>query len=223
MRYQFAIRIGLVLSITGIVGQTAVAQFVPLKATQTTTRTVTDPGGKVLQHNTSMSAYYRSVSGSELRVTQMFRADGSSAGKTGVLYDNEGLGIYRLDFAAKTASETVQLPSSRPVNTWSDIDKESLGHQTMESLDCTIVPVYELVNGQRKVIGKEWVSPKYDLIVRQDTTLVFSGYSTLTMTELSDIQLNASPDPNLFRVPADFAVTRTPEASSPPKPPPGVH
>jgi hypothetical protein len=220
MRRQLKIGGCLLLGVVGLFVQTAVAQWTSVQAAKKISRVVTDPNGKVIVDTMNTSTFYRSRSGSELTVTVSYRADGGIAARTAILYDNEGMAIYSLDYVRKIAYQTARLPSPRVLYTWPDIEKTSLGHATVASLDCTIIPVKEAVGGnmsQLKQIGRACVAPQYDLIVRKEQTITTSGGDTThTTEELSDIRLGTELDPNLFRVPPEFSTAQA--ASAAPEP-----
>lgn len=195
-------KLGLNLLIAGIfvVPQLCIAQWVPVTATESTTRIVTDPGGKQIQDTSSTGSYYRSDSGSEITVTQQSNPDGSFASKTAKLIDNDGLAIFTLDYNKKIAYRTGTLNQHRAFTNHSGSYPNALGHEQIAGLDCVILPILE--NG--KMIGKAWKSPKNDLILKMDYTVDFSGYKTHITKELRDVSVNASIPSDMFQVPANF-------------------
>lgn len=196
------LRLNLLIASLFIVPQLCLAQWTPIAATQSSTRIVTDQSGKQIQNSTSEGAYYRSASGSEITVTQLSNPDGTLVSKTAKLMDNDGLGIYTLDYGKKIAYHTGTMNQRRVFSVHSGPYSKALGQEQMDGLDCVILPILE--NG--KLIGKAWKSVKYDLTVKMDFTIDAPGYKTHVITELHNVRVNAKVSSDLLQVPADFKV-----------------
>lgn len=207
MSSRISARLSLVLIVIAFLAQVGMAQWIPIQATETTTRIVTNSSGKVLQKSVSTSVLYRSAAGSRLTVTQSFGADGVMVAKTGTLYDNVGLAVYKLNYGNKSATEVAQLPKQLQLSDWQN-GQRSLGHATIDSLNCNIIPIKELINGSEEIIGRAWISTKDDLLVKQDYTLNLNGDSTHVIMELSNIQPGTNLPSSLFQVPTGFLVLK---------------
>lgn len=173
------------------------AQWRSVRATMTTTETITMRDGHV-RTDTTTSEYYRSTSGSELTVT-ILRAPGDQmVRKLAELYDAEEPAQYSLDYSTKTAYLIVRMPIPKPLITDRGAEHPELQHGTYLGFYCVLVPV--MLDGKR--IGTYWVDDKDDLILKKDITLPGSH----TVTTLSDITLDGKYDPSLFRIPSGFTI-----------------
>lgn len=182
------------------------AQWRGVHATMTTTETITGRNGQV-RTDTTTSEYYRSTSGSELTITVMRTPDGQAVRKFAELYDAEEPAQYDLNYNTKTAYLMVRMRVPRPLITDRSAQHPELQHAKYQGFDCVLVPV--MLSDRR--IGTYWVDDKDDLIVKKDITLPGSH----TVTALSNIDLGWKNDPNLFRIPAGFAIDTTRTKATP--------
>src|SRR5579875_3419046 len=87
------------------------------------------------------------------------------------------------------------------------IQKPGMESQTINGIYVVGISITDGKTGQ--VVGKAWFSPDYKITVRTETerTSAVTGKTIRMVQEMSDIQIGAAPDPNLFTVPAGFTAT----------------
>ncbi len=189
----------------------ASAQWIPVTANKVETTTVTNTSTQAVSASVKNSKFYRDAAGSQLTLTDVSSPDDASKHQVAVLLDNRRLSLYKLNYAAKTAVEQGRNMSPRMPVAPDQREKNAIGHEVIEGLDCAIVPVYANNNdGKLTTIGRNWVFLPADLTVKSDVVLRQPGFDTRIAWQLTNITLNATSDPDLFQVPGDFRLKESP-------------
>jgi hypothetical protein len=168
------------------------AQWIPVTARIREMQIVTKNGATV-QQVTREGYFYRTSAGSTL--TQWL--DPSGAPKSGILLDNQRLGLYRLSYQGRTALQVKALSNSR-VGPGMQGTPAIATETTIEGIPCGYVPNY-LGKDKTQIIGQSCFSGD-GLELTNDVSIPSAGGGVVTrsVTRLYEIRLHQEPSAALF-------------------------
>jgi hypothetical protein len=178
----------------------AQAQWTPIVAKITESRTITKPDKSVSVEN--IEGYlYRSADGSQTDRMKMV-VDGKLIYDGGTLLDNKKLIVYEVNYLNKTVREVEKLPAPRKPELSTKHDNKPVPEETVDGIKCYVFPV--ILAG--KEIGKMWVAKDYKITIKSDYEVPGSGSTTRVQNHAHDIQANHEPDHKVFEIDPSFRV-----------------
>ena len=193
------------------------AQITPVVANQRIVRDVFDSKGNLLRHSETLGRYLRNSSGTTL--TQEYSPLDDSPGiRLGELEDYSRHKIYQLNYDKHEAVELADLPDG-PHPEYLANTKNALGEEAISGLHCLIHPIFMLVDGEKRLIGKKYDSAEYSLSIKEDAMIdPPGGPRTHRVVELYDIQF-VEPDPKEFELERFSFTGKGPAVCTKPSPP----
>jgi len=179
---------------------TAQAQWIPIVAKITESRTITKPDKST--HVENIEGYvYRSADGSQTDRMKMV-VDGKLIYDGGTLLDNKKLIVYEVNYLNKTVREVEKLPAPRKPELSTKHDNKPVPEESVDGIMCYVFPV--ILAG--KEIGKMWVAKDYKITIKSDYEVPGNGSTTRVQNHAHDIQANHEPDHKVFEIDPSFRV-----------------
>lgn len=183
----------------------ALAQWVPVTATETTTIDVTDSAGKLTSHRVAHDRYFRSQSGSILVQHLSGPAGDKLESATLLDYGNTGK-AYAIAYNDLAVMEKGRALAPAFPRTRADIrpeyEKNILGRESLQGIECLILPVYSYDRQTRseRLSGRVWVAPDFNFVVlKEDSTEVSPDGSLVHIVkEKKHVRIDVEPDRVLF-------------------------
>jgi hypothetical protein len=191
------------LALLGLALGSLQAQSTPFTAKQRIVQDEIDSSGKIIRHRETLGAYFRNSAGSTVSQTYS-RLNGKSQLESGRLFDYDRRTFYAVDYQRHTLTKLGELPDHPPrEHVLSPSD--GLGEETINGIQCVIKPIFQVIDGHRKEIGRVWTSIEHNIAVRQDAVLEpVAGPRTHQIIELYDISF-VDPNPNEFAIEEEFS------------------
>lgn len=182
-------------------------QSTPVVARQRVVVDSVDSHGNLLRHMETLATYLQDSSGSTL-VRYDLPEPGMLEPSGGTLFDYEQHELYQLNYEKRQATEMGFLPD----RSLGSSAITSLGQETLNGRLCTVRPIYQVVDGGKRQIGKRWDLADNGLSIKEDATFeTAEGARVHRVMELFDISFT-EPDANEFRVVRNFTVRPGPPA-----------
>ncbi|SRR5579884_104391 len=175
------------------------AQWIPLTAKTSETRTITRSNGSQ-SHITLEGSLYRSTRGDQFEHFKIVQ-DGKLVEESASLLDNEKLRIYKINYITKTVQEVKKLDGRRLPTEMSSSSLQ-LPQETIDGRKCSIFPV--VLKGQ--TVGKMWKSRELDIPLKSEYTVTEGGSSMHIQARIFDIQTGHEPEKGLFSPDPTFRV-----------------
>jgi hypothetical protein len=173
------------------------AQWVPLTAKITESKSTLDASGNVIDQQTREGYFFRSSNGSEL--TQWLGPNGSPG--SGILLDTTSKARYKINYVSKTcAGEGKYVPLPQPPLDKSRAPTQNIIREdVVAGMGCTVQPN---ISKSTDMDGEVCFSFQYGLVLRSKLTQTDrkTGLSAHYKRELSDIKLNVASNHQLFDV-----------------------
>jgi len=175
--------------------------------------TVTEitPSGQETVKETWEGVYSRTFDGSALRtLTRVYPKETQPESK-GILIDRDSQKVYELVFHIKTAvlrQDTLPDSKEEPSAARARALAAYRNEKTFQGIPCFIMPVETTEFGGVRFSGHGCYSTEYDLHLYQqiDRTVIESGVTNRTITEMYKLEIGRDPGSDSIRIPNGFVV-----------------